>query len=65
MTYTSTFVYDTAPCGCRLPVPNEAYEQRVHLPNLCEHGRLWSVQVMVATIQGSFSQKAAWVEVVT
>jgi hypothetical protein len=64
VTYTQTHVYDVAPCGCRLPVPNEAYVRRVRLEKPCEHGRRWSVEVVVATIQGSFGEKASWVEVV-
>lgn len=63
-TYTSTYVYDTAPCGCRLPVPEEAYERRVQIDALCDHDRRWSVEVVAAVVQGSFSQKCAWVEVI-
>lgn len=63
-TYTSTRVYDTAPCGCRLPVPNEAFERRAQMDVACDHDRLWSVQIIAATVQGSFDQKAVWVEVV-
>lgn len=45
MTATHTTVFGVAPCGCRLPVPNEAYTTLVKLDQ-CPHGTVWIVAIV-------------------
>jgi hypothetical protein len=47
---TQTHVFAVAPCGCKLPIPNEAYETRVDLEP-CDCGR-GPQSVKVETLNG-------------
>lgn len=61
---TTTYALGETPCGCTVRVPEEAYVRRVYVERPCDHDRRWSVEIIPATIQGSFAAKAAFIEVI-